>query len=143
MTIPIPSPCRIRHLDLPPLAGPPGPLHTVLEDIQGNIYYSDEIHHSVVSLNHRGELRWHCGTKGSEPSQFRYPQGMSLGWIHHDGSPQRCIAISDSWNRRIQFLSLDGQYLLSWSRGGDTPFSEVADIRFIPGVLIAQEISHH
>jgi hypothetical protein len=105
-----------------------------VEDNQGHIYYSDEINHSLVSLDGRGELRWHLSTKGTGPCQFQYPQGIALGWITRDDEQVMCLAVCDSWNRRIQFFSPDGHYILTWNECGGTPFSDVVDVRYVPAM---------
>lgn len=109
----------------------PGKLHTVVQDADDNIYYSDEFAHRVVSLNRAGALRWHRSGKGNAPGQFWYPLGISIGWVTVDSERRPCIAICDSWNRRVQMLDLDGCFLCQWNRSGSLPLSEPASIRFI------------
>jgi hypothetical protein len=102
-------------------------------DKDGTLLYSDEINHSVVCLDHRGCLLWHKTGLGTGPGQMYYPKGLSLGWIEKEGHAQYCLAVSDSWNRRVQFMDLEGNPLEVWAQGGQTPFVEVTDIRFISG----------
>jgi hypothetical protein len=111
----------------------PGPLHTIVTDPDGNIYYSDEINDSVVSLKGDGSVRWHRTQRGAAPGEFWYPRGLSLGWIRLHGESIRCLAVADAWNRRIQFLDIEGNPLTIWTHGSKKPFGEVADVRFIPG----------
>jgi sugar lactone lactonase YvrE len=117
-------------LTLPTLDQKPGPLHTILQD-EGNLYYSDEINHSVVSLTERGEVRWHKSKRGKEPGEFNYPKGIDVGWINERVHKTRCVAVCDAWNRRIQFFDSDGGFLTIWDRAGDIPFNDPVDIRFI------------
>jgi hypothetical protein len=113
----------------------PGPLHTIQMDENGCIYYSDELNHAVVSLEAEGKPRWFLIGKGTKPGQFYYPRGIALGWVVHEGAPVRCLAIADSWNRRIQFLDLKtGRLLIKWGSNDSDEFQEPVDIRFIPPV---------
>lgn len=116
---------------LPRFEQNPGPLHTILQDADGNIYYTDEINHFLASLTATGEIRWHRGGRGNGMGEFHYPKGMELGWITENHGKTRCIAVCDSWNRRIQFFDLDGGFLGSWKAAGELPFSDAVDIRFI------------
>jgi hypothetical protein len=104
-------------------------------DKDGTLLYSDEINHSVVCLDHRGCLRWHKTGLGTDPGQMYYPKGLSLGWIRRGEEITHCLAVCDSWNRRIQFLDLDGNRLDAWTNAGGISFAEVTDVRLIPGNL--------
>ena len=65
------APRIIQSLTLPHFGETaPGPLHTIVTDPDGNIYYSDEINHSVVSLKGDGSVRWHRTEKGSDPGEL-------------------------------------------------------------------------
>jgi hypothetical protein len=122
----------IQHLALPCFRNlQPGPLHTIISDPDGNMYYSDEVNHSVVSLNCDGSLRWHKTKRGTAPCEFWYPSGLSLGCIELHGEVLNCLAVADSWNRRVQFLDVEGNPLAIWTHAGERPFGEVADLRFI------------
>ena len=48
----------INTVTLPSFECEPGPLHTILQHQEQNLYYSDGTNHSVVSLNFSGEVRW-------------------------------------------------------------------------------------
>jgi hypothetical protein len=120
----------LSTIKLPVLGPEPGPLHTILQD-NGSIYYSDEINHSVVSLTSEGEVRWHKSKKGNKPGEFIYPKGIEIGWIAENANKVRCIAVCDSWNRRIQFFDTDGSFLTAWGRTGEINFNEPVDVRFI------------
>ena len=111
----------------------PGPLHTIVRDLEGNLYYSDEINHSVISLDADGCVRWQRTKHGSAPAEFSYPRGLSLGWIEKGEESVHCVAVCDAWNRRVQFLDVQGHPVETWTKGGESPFAEVADVRFIPG----------
>jgi hypothetical protein len=110
---------------------PPGPLFTIISDQSGNLYCSDEINHRVIALSREGSIRWQRMAKGKAQGEFFYPRGLSLGAIRLNGKTSRCLAIADSWNRRIQFLDLNGNPLTTWAGAGEMPFAEVADVRFI------------
>jgi len=108
-----------------------GLLHTVLRDDRGNIYYSDEINHAVVSLDEKGMLRWRRGGKGNKPEEFQYPRGIALGRTLHDGVLQQSLCVCDAWNNRVQVLDPDGSYRGSWRDAGDLSFNDVSDIRYM------------
>lgn len=125
---------RLQSITLPQIEQyAPGPLNTVLVDKDGALLYSDEINHSVVCLDHRGCLRWHKTGLGTGPGQMNYPKGLSLGWIRRDEKITHCLAVCDSWNRRVQFLGLDGSVLDEWTKADGISFGEVTDVRFISG----------
>jgi len=111
----------------------PGPLHTIVIDLEGNLYYSDELNHSVVSLDADGCVRWQRTKHGSALGEFSYPRGLSLGWIKKGEESLRCLAVCDAWNWRVQFLDLAGNPLEAWSKVGKSPFAEVSDVRFMAG----------
>jgi hypothetical protein len=116
---------------LPRLEHDPGPIHTILRDENNNFFYSDEINHSVVSLNPVGNIRWHISKQGNGSAEFRYPKGLDLGWIEIKGARTNCLGVCDSWNRRVQFFDRDGSYLTSWNKVGEESLKDVVDIRFI------------
>jgi DNA-binding beta-propeller fold protein YncE len=127
----------LSSFELPPAGGNQvRALHTVVEDDDGNIYYSDEFNHSVVSLDPRGETRW-------QASPFRYPRGMAIGFISEAGLPVQCLAICDSWNDRIQFFGLDGRWITSWNSAGGQAFKEVTDIRYLTGYWLVLDRQNH
>jgi hypothetical protein len=119
------STIKLPHLDCEP-----GPIHTILHDGH-NIYYSDEVNHSIVSLNTSGAVCWHRSKKGNAPGEFHYPKGIELGWINEKGARIQCVAVCDSWNRRIQFFDHAGGFIAIWDRAEDIIFSDPVDIRFI------------
>ena len=122
----------IQKIMLPHIEGKePGPLHTVVTDPEGNLYYSDEMNHSVVALCNDGALRWHKTKRGNAPGEFWYPRGLSLGFIQSKGETIRCLAVADACNRRVQFLDLEGTSLSVWTHAKEIPFGEIADVRFI------------
>ncbi len=43
----------------------PGPIHTIVSGPAGEVYYSDEINHSVCSLDGSGEIRWQRTARGN------------------------------------------------------------------------------
>jgi len=108
-----------------------GLLHTVLRDDRGNIYYSDEINHAVVSLDENGRLRWRRGGKGNKPGEFQYPRGIALGRTLHDGVLHQSLCVCDAWNNRVQVLDPDGSFRGSWREAGDLIFKDVSDIRYM------------
>ncbi len=130
----IPSSRLAQRVALP-LSGKeaPGPIHTVVVDDEGNIYYSDEFNHTVGSLTSCGAVRWLCTRSGTAPGEFRNPRGLSIGWVRKDEQSIRCLAVCDALNRRLQFLDLEGNPLEAWSQAGDAAFIEVSDVRFVSG----------
>jgi hypothetical protein len=126
------APRIIQSLALPHFGEKlPGPLHTILTAPDGSIYYSDELNHTVVSLNSDGSIRWKITKHGTAPGEFWYPKGLSLGYVQLHGDMIHCLAVADSWNRRVQLLGSEGNLLSIWTHGGEIPFGEVADVRFI------------
>ncbi|MBN2319625.1 MAG: hypothetical protein JXR49_11135 [Acidobacteria bacterium] len=111
---------------------PAGPVHTIVADSSGNLYYSDELNHSVVSLTPDGSIRWHQSERGSKPGAFRYPRGISLGVIQKEEAFIECLAVCDSWNHRVQFLDTAGNPIEAWHKAGNKPLLEPCDVRFIP-----------
>ena len=125
------SPQKTSALRLPDGTLAPALLHSVVQDDAGHLYYSDEFNHRVVSLTPEGAVRWSVGEKGSDPGEFWYPRGLSIGWLRTGQENLRCLAVCDAWNHRIQFLGLDGKPLHSWNRSGERVFDDVSDIRFL------------
>ncbi len=114
---------------------PIGPIHTLQIDDSGNFYLSDEFNHSIISLDPRGNLRWALGGKGPAPGQFAYPRGIACGRLMRGDGILPCLAVADAWNRRVQFLTLDGGPLAVWRDCKGIPFGEVSDVRFLPSEL--------
>src|SRR3954451_8287124 len=93
-----------------PLSGnkPLGPLHSLIRDRKGKVYLSDELNHKVLCLTEQGELLWWRGVDSADPIQFRYPRGLALGRISSENAGLAdCLAVCDSWNNRVVFLSLE------------------------------------
>jgi sugar lactone lactonase YvrE len=133
-------PRHVQGMALPTIGGAmPGPVHTVLVDEEGYIYYSDEFNDTVASLDRDGRLRWQRNSPRTEPSGFFYPRGMSLGWLRLNGRNTRCLAVCDAWKQRVHMLDPGGNTLAIWTRGGEKLFSEPSDVRFIPGSLCEDE----
>jgi hypothetical protein len=124
---------EIQRIALPqPNSDASGSIHTIVHDELGNLYYSDEFNHLVASLDSQGRSRWSKGGKGQNQEQFVYPRGVRLGWICRQGEWLRTLAVCDSWNHRIQFFSLNGNYLGMWNSAVEaSPFGEISDIRFL------------
>jgi hypothetical protein len=106
-------------------------LHSLAQDNEGNLYFSDEFNHRVISVNCSGTLRWQVGGKGSGPGQFQYPRGLAIGILRVHGKAENCLAICDSWNNRVQFLGCDGGHRLTWHEAGGRGFKEISDIHFL------------
>ena len=130
---PGPSLRRLQSFALPCFSDlTTGPLHTVIEDSIGNVYYSDEINHRVVSLKADGSVRWYKIRKGTAAGEFCYPRGLSLGRIQLHDRTIPCLAVADGWNQRVQFLDIEGNQIAIWTHGGDFEFGEISDVRFMP-----------
>jgi hypothetical protein len=106
------------------------PIHTLRRDVEGNFYYTDEFAHRVVSVDANGEPRWSVGGMGNAKGQFHYPRGLSFGTIRAGTETIPCIAVCDSWNHRIQLISLSGMILATWNEAGGIAFNEVNDVRY-------------
>lgn len=114
----------------------------MLRDSAGNLYYSDEFNHCVVSLDSQGRVRWQKDGKGSAAEQFWYPRGMALGWIKIEGDRRRCVAVCDTWNERLKFLDPDGGGLICiWKRPGERGFNEVSDVRYFGDIQDPDAVS--
>ncbi|CAM2007634.1 NHL repeat-containing protein [Acanthopleuribacter pedis] len=75
-------------------------IHSVTECSPGILCFSDEFQHRLGFLtDETGETRF-VGGEGTEPGQFRYPSGLAF-W-------QERLYVSDTWNHRVQVLTLDG-----------------------------------
>jgi len=123
-----------ESIALPVLGGiAPGPMHTVLLDEEGRLYYSDEFNDAVVCLDGQRQVCWYRNAPRTESAGFFYPRGMSLGWISTKGQTIRCLAVCDAWKHRVQILDLSGNTLAIWTQCGSTPFSEPCDVRYIQG----------
>lgn len=114
-----------------PLDWEPGPIFCIIQDASGNLYCSDELNHAVLSIDPRGQILWMCNSKGTTNGCLQYPKGMSLGFLHRQNSLVQCLAVCDSWNHRIQFFSLTGEWIDCWDGAGKSKFGVVTDIRFI------------
>lgn len=88
-------------------------------DASGALYVVDPVNHQLqkLVLNSQDELvydetlgSWVVGGQGKQPAQFRVPLGVSA-----DDAYGR-LYVTDSWNNRVQVLSLnDGGFLYEWS----------------------------
>jgi hypothetical protein len=128
----IPS-CVQTNVQLPiyPDGREPGPIFSITQDESKNLYYSDELNHKVVAMNAEGALRWMKGIGEPNFEPFRYPRGISLGWISRDGSLIRSLAVCDAWHHRVVFLDLEGNAVGTWQTAGELAFNDVSDVRFI------------
>lgn len=93
------------------------------------IFVADELNHRVLGYDTAGDLRWISGSFGSGDQQFWYPKAVTVGWIESAGSRVRCLAVADSWNKRVSFLDLSGNLLQTWHSSGNISFGEIADLR--------------
>jgi hypothetical protein len=120
-------------IDVPLIENKPlGPIHSLIRDHQGNIYLSDEINNRVLCLTEQGELVWWRGANSIDWIQFRYPRGLAFGRIRIENSAfAECLAVCDSWNNRVVFLSPEGVQIGEWKTAGDRSLREVSDIRYI------------
>jgi hypothetical protein len=121
----------IDVITLPRLAGPPGPIHSLVHDDSGNLYYSDELNHVVASLDPEGRLRWQAGAGDGAAIRFRYPRGLALGSVSIRGHSGACLAVADAWNNRVVLLGLGGRVLGEWTRAGESALAEVSDVRYV------------
>ncbi len=120
-------------IEVPLLADTPlGPIHSLVHDHSGRIFLSDEINHRIVCLTQKGTPLWWRGRTSSDPIPFRYPQGIALGRMHTGNSESvDCLAVCDSWNDRVVFVSPEGDQIGEWGSAGDLPLKEVSDIRYL------------
>jgi hypothetical protein len=122
----------MQSITLPAVEGAgPGLLFAVAAGVEGNIFYSDEINHSVVALDREGKPCWVRTGKGKGMDEFHYPRGLAIGVLDCAGSRQCCLAVADSWNCRVKFLDLAGNVIETWTEAGGKSFGEIADVKFI------------
>ncbi len=112
---------RVRILEQPAT----GPIHAIAETEDGCICYSDELGHAVACLDAQDRLAWNLAQ-----GEFRYPRGLSLGWIRAGGLRQQCLGVADSWHQRVCFLSLSGQLMASWNTAAQLPFADLSDVLY-------------
>jgi hypothetical protein len=108
-----------------------GPLHSVCADSSGALYLSDEINHRVCSIDSAGKLQWVIGGLDGKAQLLRYPKGIDSGWIKQAGVCLPCLAICDSWNRRIRIVDTKGTLIGTWDQIGGREPAEPCDVRFI------------
>ncbi len=133
----------VESFVLPDLGFAPGPLHSIVRDREDNLYYSDEINHSLVSLDADGDLRWHLSTKGRGSGEFWYPMGLDVGKVRFGEGDEGCIAVCDAWNGRVQFLRLDGTFLGQWLQAGESALKDPVDVRFMNGERGTNEVGSY
>ena len=117
-----------------PLIGkkPLGPIHSLICDRKGRVYLSDEINHRVLCLTEEGKILWWQGPDSEDPIQLHYPRGLALGRISTENAGLAdCLAVCDSWNNRVVFLSPASGQIGEWRMAGDLPLREVSDIRYM------------
>jgi len=121
----------VESYPIPTFQNGSGLIHTVVCGRNGIIYFSDEINHAVAAVNSEGTVHWVTEGKGKEPGRFHYPRGLALGKTLFGDNNSDCLAVCDSWNHRVQFFNLEGDFLGEWVRAGEEKFDEPSDVRFM------------
>jgi DNA-binding beta-propeller fold protein YncE len=86
-----------------------GPLFFTLH--KGILYVSDFASDYIYKLTQKGTFLERFGEHGLGAGQFHGPSGIEV-------SPDEFLYVSDSGNGRVQKLSLDGKYILSFGNKG-------------------------
>lgn len=88
---------------------------TILHPTTSNVYVSDSEKHRIVVLHPDLTFFHSIGSRGSEPGQFQSPHGIAV-------DTKGILYVADQLNRRIQKLSLAGNYISSWSKPLQQPY---------------------
>jgi DNA-binding beta-propeller fold protein YncE len=83
-------------------------------DMDGNSYVVDVGDRMIRKYNSTGQLIMSWGGKGEQPGQFLYPARLV---VH---SALNRVYVTDSDRSRIQYFSLDGNYLGYWDNQRDS-----------------------
>ncbi len=110
-----------------------------------HIYISDEWNHKIIVLGMDGKVVREIGSKGLAPGYFWYPSGIAVVSLF-ENSDNQVLVCCDCWNHRLQFFSLDGQFIRTMGQFGSNqedfkgPYDiAVYDEQFI---LVADRANH-
>ncbi len=92
--------------------------HSVLCDVDDNVWLIDDLSHIIYKLSQEGEILLTLGTKdvpGEDGTHFNRPTGIAI-------NAQGEMYVSDGYiNRRIAKFDPEGNFILQWGSMGDEP----------------------
>jgi len=112
-------------------------LHITPDDIKGStgsVFITDTFNHRVQVFNlDTLDFMWAFGSQGSGEVQFNQPDGIAVTPITIRGSTGS-VFITDTFNHRIEVLSLDGKFLREFGTegSGEGKLNKPSDIAIAP-----------
>ena len=92
--------------------------HSVLCDVDDNVWLIDDLSHVIYKLSQKGEILFTLGTKdvpGEDGTHFNRPTDIAI-------NAQGEMYVSDGYiNRRIAKFDPEGNFILQWGSMGDEP----------------------
>jgi len=85
----------------------------------GDIYVADQSNHRIQRFTAWGELLGVWGSRGSDPGQFDFPEGVA---IDSNGN----VYVADWENWRVQKFDSEGHFLMTW--GGEVDKTTHANV---------------
>lgn len=93
-------------------------IHDVgIDPASGNVFVGDYELHTLRSYTPEGTLQFELGGLGRAPGFFNGVWGIST-------DSEGFVYVADTFNRRIQKLDRDGNFIMEWQGFGMTPFEK-------------------
>ncbi|MBN1888829.1 MAG: TIGR03663 family protein [Thermoflexales bacterium] len=89
----------------------------VAVDSDGNVYVTDTGDKRIVVFDSNGKYLRQLGGKGFEPGQLDEPVGLACS-PDNASLGNDVLVVADTWNQRIQVLTLEGAALRNWAIDG-------------------------
>ncbi len=80
----------------------------------GNVYVVDRGENVLRKLTPTGTLLTSWGGRGSNPGEFRFPNGIAVDAMER-------VYVADTENGRVQKFTESGTFLVAWGMGGNGP----------------------
>lgn len=94
----------------------------------GNVYVADTRNHRIQAFTATGTYLTQWGTNGTGTGQFRYPEGVAVGWDGQvyvtDGGAAANVV---NFNGRVQKFDSTGTFLSQWGSLGMSPGQTIAE----------------